>query len=40
MFLHTLIERLKRRSRDDFKGRHYDAKLLIPQAVPYHQSIP
>jgi hypothetical protein len=29
MALHVLVEGLKRRSRDDFMSRHYDAKPLI-----------
>ena len=32
MILNALVERLKRRSRDDFKGRHFEATLIL-QAV-------
>jgi len=32
MILNALVERLKRRSKDDFKGRHYEATLIV-QAV-------
>ena len=32
MILSALVERLKRRSKDDFKGRHFEATLIL-QAV-------
>lgn len=32
MILDAIIERLKRRSKDDFKGRHYEAKLILQAA--------
>ena len=35
MILHALVERLKRRSKDDFKGRHYEASLIL-QAVSWY----
>src|SRR3954453_7491352 len=35
MILNALVEKLKRRSQDDFKGRHYEA-TLIPQAVSWY----
>src|SRR5215208_5980862 len=33
MILNALVERLKRRSKDDFKGRHFEASLTL-QASP------
>jgi transposase-like protein len=35
MLLNALVERLKRRSKDDFKGRHYEATLIL-QAVSWY----
>src|SRR3954452_19613523 len=35
MLLNALVERLKRRSKADFKGRHYEATLIL-QAVPWY----
>jgi len=32
MILNALVEKLKRRSKDDFKGRHFEATLIL-QAV-------
>ena len=32
MILNALVEKLKRRSKDDFKGRHYEATLIL-QAI-------
>ena len=32
MILSAIAERLKRRSKDDFKGRHFEAPLIL-QAV-------
>src|SRR5215213_11902906 len=34
MILNALVERLKRRSKGDFKGRHYEATLIL-QAVSW-----
>ena len=39
MILNALVEKLKRRSKDDFKGRHFEA-LLILQAVSGICAIP
>jgi len=35
MILNALVERLKRRSKDDFKGRHYEASLILQAASWY-----
>ena len=35
MFLNALVEKLKRRSKDDFKGRHFEATLIL-QAVSWY----
>src|ERR671926_1964498 len=35
MILNALVERLKRRSKDDFKGRHFEASLIL-QAVAWY----
>jgi hypothetical protein len=35
MILNALVEKLKRRSKDDFKGRHYEATLIL-QAVSWY----
>jgi IS6 family transposase len=32
MILNALVEKLKRRSKDDLEGRHYEATLIL-QAV-------
>jgi hypothetical protein len=29
MILRTIAEKLKRRSKDDFKGRHFEAVLIL-----------
>ena len=33
MILNALVERLKRRSKDDFKGRHFEAMLILRRDV-------
>ena len=39
MILNALAEKLKRRSKDDFKGRHYEAALIV-QAVAWYLRYP
>src|SRR3954447_16556275 len=39
MILNALVETLKRRSKDDFKGRHYEATLIL-QAVSWYLRYP
>src|SRR5829696_4409672 len=39
MILNALVERLKRRSKDDFKGRPYEATLIL-QAVSWYLRYP
>jgi IS6 family transposase len=39
MILNALAEKLKRRSKDDFKGRHYEATLIL-QAVSWYLRYP
>src|SRR3954463_16068441 len=39
MILNALVEKLKRRSKDDFKGRHFEATLLL-QAVSWYLRYP
>src|SRR3954466_16240579 len=39
MILNALVEELKRRSKDDFKGRHYEATLIL-QAVSWYLRYP
>src|SRR3954453_18945176 len=39
MILNALVEKLKRRSKDDFKGRHYEAPLIL-QAVSWYLRYP
>ena len=39
MILNALVEKLKRRSKDDFKGRHYEAALIL-QAVSWYLRYP
>src|SRR3954451_12523694 len=39
MILNALVEKLKRRSKDDFKGRHFEA-TLIPQAASWYLRYP
>src|SRR3954453_23241145 len=35
MILNALVEKLKRRAKDDFKGRHFEATLIL-QAVSWY----
>ena len=39
MILNALVKKLKRRSKDDFKGRHYEATLIL-QAVSWYLRYP
>ncbi len=39
MILNALVERLKRQSKGDFKGRHYEASLIL-QAVSWYLRYP
>src|SRR3954471_9395442 len=39
MVLNALVEKLKRRSKDDFKGRHIEATLIL-QAVSWYLRYP
>src|SRR5689334_12167401 len=39
MILSAITERLKRRSKDDFRGRHFEAPLIL-QAVCWHLRYP
>ena len=39
MILSTIAERLRRRSKDDFKGRHFQASLIL-QAVSWYLRYP
>src|SRR5215211_4823983 len=39
MILNALVEKLKRRSKDDFKGRHFEASLIL-QAVSWYLRYP
>ena len=39
MILNALVERLKRRAKGDFKGRHYEARLIL-QAVSWYLRYP
>jgi len=39
MILSALVEKLKRRSKDDFKGRHFEATLIL-QAVSWYLRYP
>ena len=39
MILNALVEGLKRRSKDDFKGRHFEATLIL-QAVSWYLRYP
>ena len=39
MVLNALVEKLKRRSKDDFKGRHFEATLIL-QAVSWYLRYP
>jgi hypothetical protein len=39
MILNALVERLQRRSKDDFKGRHFEAALIL-KAVSWYLRYP
>ena len=39
MILNALAEKLKRRSKNDFRGRHYEASLIL-QAVCWYLRYP
>jgi transposase-like protein len=39
MILNALVEQLKRRAKDDFKGRHFEAALIL-QAVSWYLRYP
>ena len=39
MLLNALVERLKRRSKGDFRGRHYEAPLIL-QVVSWYLRYP
>ena len=39
MILNALVEKLKHRSKDDFKGRHFEASLIL-QAVSWYLRYP
>ena len=39
MVLNALVEKLKRRAKDDFKGRHFEATLIL-QAVSWYLRYP
>ena len=39
MILNAIAEKLKRRSKDDFKGRHFEATLIL-QAVSWYLRYP
>jgi transposase, IS6 family len=39
MILNAIAERLKRRSKHDFKGRHFEATLIV-QAVSWYLRYP
>src|SRR3954467_9200528 len=39
MILNALVEKLKRRSKDDFKGRHFEAMLIL-QVVSWYLRYP
>ena len=39
MILNALVEQLKRRAKDDFKGRHFEASLIL-QAVSWYLRYP
>ena len=34
MILSAIAEKLKRRSKDDFKGRHFEASLILQAVSP------
>src|ERR671928_191655 len=39
VILNAVVEKLKRRSKDDFKGRHFEATLIL-QAVSWYLRYP
>ena len=39
MILNTIAEKLRRQSKDDFKGRHFEAWLIV-QAVTWYLRYP
>src|SRR5215213_4650948 len=39
MILKALVEKMKRRAKDDFKGRHFEASLIL-QAVSWYLRYP
>ncbi|TCP75012.1 hypothetical protein C8J31_13515 [Rhizobium sp. PP-CC-2G-626] len=39
MILNAIAEKLKRQSKDDFKGMHFEAWLIV-QAVAWYSSYP
>jgi len=39
VILNALVEKLKRRAKDDFKGRHFEASLIL-QAVSWYLRYP
>jgi hypothetical protein len=39
MILNALVEKLKRRSKDDFKGRHFEATLILQAASWYLRNV-
>jgi len=39
MLLNSIAEKLKRQSKDDFKGRHFEARLIV-QAVTWYLRYP
>ena len=39
MILSTIVAKLKRRSKDDFRGRHFEAALIV-QAVSWYLRYP
>lgn len=39
MILNAIAEKLKRQSKDDFKGRHFAARLIV-QAVTWYLRYP
>ena len=39
VILSAIAEELKRRSKDDFKGRHFDASLIV-QVVSWYLRVP
>ena len=39
MILNALVEKLKRRSKDDFKGRHFEATLILQAASWYLRDV-